>query len=204
MKILYIESKQKNLSLKLPNGELKKLPKTLFLVYSIQYLELARAIKKQLEQNNIKIEKFQQILGCSTIKTNSPILLVGTGRFHATNLYLQAQEEVYLLENNKITKVSKQEIEKIKAKKRTALIKFLKFKNIGILVTTKPGQENLIQAIKLKERFEKQGKNAFIFISNNIDINQFENFNIDSWVNTACSGLAMDNPDIINIIDLPK
>ena len=51
---------------------------------------------------------------------------------------------------------------------------------------------------------EKQGKQAYIFISNNIDINQFENFSINSWVNTACSGLVIDNTSVINISELPR
>jgi len=215
MKVLYIESKQKNLIPGLPKTETKKLPKKLFLAYSIQYKDLAKQIKKQLEESKIKIDKFQQVLGCSQVSTKLPILLVGTGRFHATNLYLQAPE-VFLLEGNKIVKIPKAEIDKIKARKRTALIKFLKADNIGILVTTKPGQENLDKAVKLRKQIQGKvkrrkplgclgrEKKAYIFLSNNIDISQFENFNIQSWVNTACSGLAMDNPDIINIADLPN
>ena len=81
-------------------------------------------------------------------------------------------------------------------------MKFLKAETIGILVSTKPGQENLKKAEKLKNKLEKQGKSPYIFITNNIDITQFENFNIQSWVNTACAGLAMDNPDIININEI--
>ena len=111
---------------------------------------------------------------------------------------------LYVLDNDKIIRISKAEIDRLKAKKRTALIKFLGADNIGILVTTKPGQENLKQAEKLRDKLTKKGKQAYIFISNNIDIAQFENFNIQSWVNTACSGLAMDNVNIINISDLPK
>ena len=54
------------------------------------------------------------------------------------------------------------------------------------------------------KKLEEQGKKAHIFMANNLDINQFENFRIDSWINTACSGLAMDNPQIINLDELPK
>lgn len=203
MKILYIESKQKKLASVLSNQEILKLPKNLFLAYTIQYKDLAISIKSQLEKNKINISRFQQVLGCSIVKTNIPILLIGTGRFHATNLYTQAQE-IYVWENNKIVKIPQKEIDEIKAKRKTALIKFLKSENIGVLVTTKPGQENINQALKLKEKLEKQGKQAFIFLSNNIDSTQFENFNIGSWVNTACSGLAMDNPNIINVSALQK
>jgi len=213
--ILYIPAIQKNLDIKLSKSEIKKLPKKLFLAYSIQYKELAEKIEQQLKKNKIKIEKKQQVLGCSKIsnKNNLPILLISTGKFHAQNLYLQAPiinetlkkplVSLYTLENNKIIKISDNEVKRLKAKKKTALMKFLKSERVGILVSTKPGQENLSKAEKLKKKLEKQGKTVYIFISNSIDITQFENFNIDSWVNTACAGLAMDNPDIINITDLP-
>jgi diphthamide biosynthesis enzyme Dph1/Dph2-like protein len=205
MKLLYIEAKQKNINIKLNKTEIKKLPKKLILVYSIQYKDLAILYRKELEKNKIKIENFQQVLGCSKVsnKNNLPILLIGTGRFHAQNLYLQASE-VFILEGSKIIKINKKEIDDLKNKKRTALIKFLGANNIGILVSTKPGQENLNKAIELKKNLEENNKKAYIFIANNLDISQFENFTIDSWVNTACAGLAMDNPNIINIEDLPK
>ncbi len=201
--ILYIPAIQKNLDIKLSEIEIKKLPKTLFLVYSIQYKNLAKSIKNQLERSKIKIRGFKQVLGCTKINTKLPILLISTGRFHAQNLFSQTPI-LYVLENNKILKIPEKEIAKLKAKKKTALMKFLKADKLGILVSTKPGQENLDKAIKLKHKLENKGKKAFIFISNNIDIAQFENFDINSWINTACPGLAIDNPDIININELPK
>lgn len=200
-RILYIESKLKNLDIALDRAEISKLPKKLFFAYSIQYKELAESIRKQLINNKIKIDKFQQVLGCSKIKTNFPILLVSTGKFHAQNLFLQTPI-LYMLENNKITKIPKEEIERAKAHRKTAMIKFLNADKIGILVSTKPGQEKLSEAIKLKANLEKQKKQAHIFISNNIDTSQFENFPIDSWVNTACPGLSTDNPNIINFLEL--
>src|SRR3989344_2035594 len=156
MKILYIEVKQKNLEVDLSEKEIFKLPKKISLVYTIQYKNIAEAIKKQLERYKITIIKFQQILGCTKLNNNLnlPILLIGTGRFHATNLYSQSKE-IYLLENNKIIKIPKEEIEKIEQRKRAAFIKFLKADNIGILASTKPGQENLKKAIKLKQKLKK-------------------------------------------------
>ncbi len=203
MKILYIDSKQKNLNTKISKEEILKLPKKLFLAYSLQYKDLANEIKKQLLTYNIKIEKYEQVLGCSKINTKLPVFLISTGRFHAINLFLQVPE-VYVLEGNIITKVSKKEIEKVNTRKRTALIKFLSAENIGILVSTKPGQENLKQALALKKKLKKKSKQAQVFLTNNINIGEFENFQIDSWVNTACPGLERDNSSIINIEDLPK
>jgi len=204
MKLLYIKAKQKNLPDNLLKSEIKKLPKKLFIAYSIQYKDFALNIKKQLEKNKIKISKFQQVLGCSNInnKEKLPVLLIGSGEFHAINLYLQSPA-IYIVENNKIRKIPDEEVNKIKAYKKTAILKFLSAKKIGILVSTKPGQENLKIAEKLKQKLSKN-KNVFIFLSNTIDINQFENFNIDCWLNTACSGLAFDNPNIINYNEIQK
>ncbi|MBS3075642.1 diphthamide synthesis protein [Candidatus Pacearchaeota archaeon] len=197
MRIIYIESKLKNLELNLPITEIKKLPKRLFLAYSVQYKNLANSIKILLESNNINITKFKQVLGCSKINAKEPVLLIGTGRFHAINLYLRAPE-IYTLENNKIIQVSKQEIEQLKIKRKTALMKFLSADKIGIIVSTKLGQENIKRAIKLKQKLEKTCKQSYIFLSNNINIAELENFNINSWINTACPGLALDSNKIVN------
>ena len=80
---------------------------------------------------------------------------------------------------------------------------FLKADKIGILVSTKPGQENLKKAEMLKKKLNKKGKEVYVFVCDDIDVNQFENFNIQSWVNTACPGLAKDNSKIINYDGLP-
>ena len=207
-KTLFIQAKQKNLNITLSKAELKKLPKKILLLYSIQYKPLAESIKTQLQKSKIKIQKFQQVLGCSKISNPNklPILLISTGRFHAQNLYLQAPI-IYILENNKIIQIPQSEISEIKTKRKTALLKFLSADKLGILVSTKPGQENLKNALKIKQKIEKKPNNqkkVYLFISNNIGINQFENFNIDSWINTACPGLIVDNPCIINYDELPN
>ncbi len=215
MSLLFIPSKLKNLKSNLPNSEIAKLPEKIFLAYSIQYKELAYNIAEQLKKQKIHVQKIQQVLGCTKLNTKLPVLLIGQGRFHAINLYLQSPI-IYKLENNKIIQIPQKEIQTIKTKRKTALMKFLNAKTIGILVSTKPGQQFqgkvkrrkplgcLGHAIKLKNKLKKQNKQVYVFLSNNIGINQFENFKIDSWVNTACSGLALDNPKIINFSELIK
>ena len=88
--LLYIEAIRKNLDVKLSKEEIAKLPKKLFLAYSVQYRELAKKIKSQLESNKIKVVDFQQVLGCSKVNTKLPILLVSTGKFHLQNLMLSS------------------------------------------------------------------------------------------------------------------
>jgi len=202
LNLLYIEARQ-DFEFQLPAKEIKKLPKKLFLAYSLQYKTLAESIRKQLESKKIKVEKFQQVLGCSRIKTNLPIFLVSTGKFHAQNLFLQTPI-IYVLENKKIIKVPQPTLDQLKTQRKTALMKFLRADNLGIIVSTKPGQHNLSQALVLKEKLMKKNKQAHIFLSNNINPQQFENFPVESWVNTACSGLSMDSYSIININEIPR
>ncbi len=201
IKVLYIESKLKDQDLNLDNEQIKTLPKKLFLVYTVQYKEYAQKIKKQLKANKIVATGFQQILGCSKIKTKDAILYMGTGKFHYLNLLLLSPA-IYIIAEGKIKQIPEQEIESQKNRRYAAYIKYLNASNIGILVSTKPGQENLGEAIRIKAKLKKQGKNPYIFLGSNIDTSQFENFHIDSWVNTACLGLCYDNSVIINSSDL--
>jgi diphthamide biosynthesis enzyme Dph1/Dph2-like protein len=201
MKILYIESRLKNPYINLDESEIKKLPKKIFLAYTVQYRDLIDKLKKILKKSGIEVTGSKQILGCTKINFKSPILLIGDGRFHARNLYSQSND-IYLLENNTILHVPYKDIEYLKMKKKTSIIKFLSANNIGILVSTKPGQYDLDVAMRLIEKLKK--KNPFLFIADNLNIADFENFNIDSWVNTACPGLSNDSPDIINYSDLSE
>jgi len=200
MKVLFIESRLKNSYIDIPESEIIKLPKKIILAYTIQYKEIAEKVKSLLLKNKIKIIKFIQVLGCSRVNIKFPVLFIGSGTFHSNNLIFQASE-VYELKENRILKVPDSTISKLKNRK-TALLKFLSAENIGILVSTKSGQENLKPAEKLKEILIKKGKNPYIFIANNLDLSQFENFQIDSWINTACPGLINDDPRIINISEI--
>lgn len=174
----------------------RKLPKNLAIAYSVQYQELAFEIKKILANHNIT--SIIQILGCSQpkfSKNTQAILLIGSGRFHAVSLAYETKLPIYVLEKNQLTKISEKDIELYKKKNKASYLKFLNADNIGILISTKPGQENLKRAINLKKKLKK---NSYLFISNAINISEFENFGLDAWVNTACPRLDMDS-SVINI-----
>ena len=199
MKIMFIEAKKKQL-IDINSINLNILPNKLFLAYSIQYKSLAEKIKKKLEKIGKKVTGFKQVLGCTKLKTDCPLLLVGSGEFHALQLALQGNT-VYILGGDGINKLNEQEINKIKAKRRASLSKFLASNKIGILVSTKPGQEALKKALILKKKLEKKGKKADIFIADNINIGELENYSIESWVNTACPALTFDSR-VVNIDEI--
>jgi len=209
MKALFIETKRKISKNKedLPSlAGLSKLPKELFIAYSIQYKLLAELIKKELEARKHEVTGFQQVLGCSKLKVKAglAILLVGTGRFHALNLALQNTGKVYVFDEGNISEINTKEIEQLKNQKRIQLNRFVLAKKIGILISTKPGQSKLDKSEQLKKLIAKKypEKQIYLFVSNNININEFENFDISFWINSACAGLVNDASQLANIDDI--
>lgn len=158
--------------------QLDILPKNIEIAYSIQYKKLAEQIKSYLQ-----VKRIFQVLGCSEIQTKSPLLLVSDGSFHATNPNLK---EIYLLDMS-ARKISIINYKETKGK----YLKFLSSNNIGILVSTKPGQNHIKEAIKLKDKLNKKGKKSYILIGD--EINNLENFSFDSYINTACPRLDLLN-----------
>jgi 2-(3-amino-3-carboxypropyl)histidine synthase len=180
----------------------EKLPRNIVLAYSIQYKDLAEEFRKKLSKKH-NITAFMQVLGCSQLpipKGTEALLLIGSGRFHAIALALETSLPIYIY-NKELSQISEKEIEQLKNKKKTAYLKFLSSEKIGIIVSAKPGQENLERALKLKKQLKN--KKSYLFIANEINTGEFENFRLNSWINTACPRLDMDFP-IMNLEDLKK
>jgi len=200
MKTLFIPAKSKlNYNINLP----KNLPKNMAIAYSIQYEELAKIITQKLSKNHT-IYNIGQVLGCSKPifpKSTQAILLISNGKFHAINLALWTGFPIYIIEENKITLISEQEIERLRQNKKAAYVNFLNSNKIGILISLKPGQHNLKKAISMKKQLTK--KKSYLFIANNINVSEFENFpDIQSWVNTSCLRMDMNSNKIVNLEEI--
>jgi diphthamide biosynthesis enzyme Dph1/Dph2-like protein len=213
MKTLFIEARRK---LKLDREKLKELesqlPDTIYLAYSIQYKELAEEVRKNIKK---KVIGFSQVLGCSLLKTDCPILLIGSGRFHALNIAFSSGKrsktagknkkdeagEVWIFDNLSISKISQEEIGEYEKKQKGKYIRFLSSDSVGILVSVKHGQNNIALALKIKDNLEEKNKEAVIFLSDNVNLQELENFPMDIWINTACPGISLDSPRIINFRD---
>ena len=205
-KVLFIEALRKNADIpENIDSILDKLPKNLYLVYTIQYKKYAQKIKEIISsRSDFEIKGFTQVLGCANLKTDADaILLIGSGRFHAVEMALMAGKEVYILEADSLNKITKQEIEELQKNRKIQLTKFYASDRIGIIVSLKPGQCNMKQALEFAEKLKEKGKQPYIFVENFIDIKEFENFPIDSWINTACPGLELDN-GMLNLRDLDE
>jgi len=176
----------------------KELPKKIAIAYSIQFKEVAEEIKKIISKNH-QITKLIQVLGCSKPifpKETQAVLLISSGNFHAVSLAVESGLSIYLLEQDKLRKVSKQDMLNLEKKQKASYLKFLHSDKIGILISTKPGQQNLKKALEFKKNLKKK---SYLFLCDNINSNEFENFRINSWVNTACLRLDMNEGSIINL-----
>lgn len=209
MKVYYLEARKKFKDVNL--GALLDLPgKTISLAATIQYLSLLPQVKKYLEKEGKKvlIKKGPvyagQVLGCNPnalSKDADTLLIVTDGKFHAMNNAINLNREIYVFNTHDLELITQEEINRARGKKQAALKKFLSEDRIGILVTTKPGQ-NFPAARKLKSDIEKLGKKAYIFEGDNLNISEFENFPINIYVNTACFGLGLDDSRIVNLQDI--
>ena len=176
------------------------------------------AVKKQLESLGIVVKTTKarrtsnvgQILGCDAyhdsfqepiIQECDAILYIGDGLFHPKALLLcQIKEKEFkeVVMWNPISQVldilKKEIIEKQVARTKRNLKMFVNAEKVGILVTIKPGQQYFNAAKRLKKHLEKQGKKAYIFIDDTLDMRHLENYPfIEAWVNTACPRIGMDD-----------
>jgi 2-(3-amino-3-carboxypropyl)histidine synthase len=87
-------------------------------------------------------------------------------------------------------------------KEKGALLRYLVSEKIGILITNKPGQMRVKKAIEFKKSLKD--KRGYLFVDNNMDISQFENFGMDFWVNTACPRMDLTDGPLINLEKIPR
>lgn len=198
----------------------KKKYKTVALYASIQFCNNLDTVKQQLEKANITIITSQpdrthiqsQLLGCDNYHSSLNLaekelqeidayLYVGDGKFHPLALvYAQKDSSVMkeiICDDPLGRKMSIMNIEEIKMKLRRyrgALLRFLSAKNIGVIITVKPGQEHLRPSFFLEKKFPD--KKFYYFIDDIISFSQLENFPfIDVWVNTACPRIGFDDQE---------
>ena len=197
MKTIFIPAKSK---LEISIKNLPKLPNKLAIAYSIQFKEQANKVKEILSKSS-EVVSFVQVLGCSRPnlpKNTQAVILVGQGRFHAIGLAIETNLPIYILEQGEFHKISSEEVQNFVKKQTSSLKNFLNSTNVGILISTKPGQENMKKAINFKKTLKN--KNSYLYITNELNISEFENFpQIQSWVNTACPRMDLDSTKIINL-----
>ncbi|MBI2107220.1 diphthamide synthesis protein [Candidatus Woesearchaeota archaeon] len=205
MKVLFVDARASFDITELKNKILSKFKKGKFgLVANIQFLPQLEEIKKILPESIVA----GQVVGCNvlnTIKIKDKVdafIYIGSAYFYPIEIAAKTKIPVYVANplTNEISLVAKKEVEEYLKKKKGKILKFLSVKKIGILVSTKPGQENMKLALMIKEKLNKE---SVIGISNTLNPENLENFSdVEYWINTACS--RIEHPKIINFEDIPE
>ena len=205
MKIMMVEGRYKG-EINLSNLDTDILPKRIGLATTVQFLDYVDGIKLFLQSKGKEIfvdkmrQKYEgQLLGCDQgaavkIKDNvDAFLYIGTGVFHPLGISLNVDKEVFCYDplHAVMSKIDRKQVERYNAKRKGAYLKFLQAKEIGFLVSLKPGQNNFKKAIEWKNKLKD--KNCYIFAFDTLDFNQIENFPfVECWVNTACNRILDD------------
>ncbi|MEM2873869.1 MAG: diphthamide synthesis protein [Candidatus Nanoarchaeia archaeon] len=155
-----------------------------------------------------------QVLGCdvsSALAIERKIeafLYIGTGEFHPFGLLMKSSKPILVFDpfTGQLTLLDEGKRKNLLKKHILELERFKSAKVVGILVSTKPGQYELqMSAVKLKEKLEKLGKKAYLFICDIITNTMLLDFShIEAWVNTACPRLVDDyfEKPVVNALDL--
>ncbi len=226
MKLHFIEAKA-GIRVKIPVRVAEKLPERLCLVTDVQFVGQLPQMSRQLEAAGKKVvflkgahaKHLSQILGCSHLKLGYPkgvdaFLYVGDGYFHPKALLLgNASKEVLVFNpfSGEFFKLTEADVAGIRRYQKVSMTKFLHARNIGVLVTVKPGQlgvqAQFSQIFALQEKFPE--KKFYYLAFNTLDFSQMENFPfIECFVNTACTRLIDDYDKfpkpMVNIADVLK
>ena len=215
MKKVYIETKYTG-PVELPKDLLQDLPTKVMIATTIQFVDYLPDIKNKLAAFGKEVHFFQsrhcrtlgQILGCDNFKIKPGIeafLYIGDGAFHPTALLAN---ELPIFCYNPLSglwkKLGRKEWDETKLKKKVGLMKFHSAKTVGILISVKDKQRFLQGAVgKLKEQLEREGKEVYVFLGNELNKYNLSNFPfVEVWVNTACPRIADDLAGVVNFQDM--
>ncbi|MEM5812125.1 MAG: diphthamide biosynthesis enzyme Dph2 [Candidatus Aenigmatarchaeota archaeon] len=177
------------------------------LLTTVQFIDSIEPAKKFLESKgkNVligkpKIAKYPgQVLGCdysaakACEKEAKCFLFLGSGRFHPLGLVQNVNKPVLFadFESGRIENLERERFRLMKIRAAN-LEKAKESNNFGIVVSTKPGQQNLVVAEKAKSVLEKKGKNAWIIIAGEFTSQKLLGLKIDCLVDCACPRIAED------------
>ncbi len=142
-----------------------------------------------------------QVIGCdfSNVKSVAEdvdaFVFIGGGKFHALGVALATLKPTIVADPYSGTAYSvSEEVQKILKQRYASIEEAIRAKNFGILVSLKPGQKHMEEALKIKKAVEKLGKSAFVFAVHEILPEVLAEFpTVEAYVNTACPRISLDD-----------
>ena len=147
------------------------------------------------------------VLGCKALIPESDCtVIITTGVFHAVKVALTTLKPVFILSPNGVEKLDDKLINTFLKKQAVRISRVLDAKIIGVLVSTKSGQNHESLAHEIIKKLESSGREAYLFVANDLSPSQLNDFPVDAWINTACPRIAEDEFDkpIVNWNEVEK
>ncbi len=186
--------------------------KRLGLVSSAQHAHEMQRLRAQLSEKGFEVvisdpgprtEYPGQILGCNYEAARriadqvDAFLYVGGGNFHPLGVSLATGKEVYVAdpytgEIRTIAKLARRVLHK-----RFAQIELArKAQSFGLLVSTKPGQRRLAEAMKFREELIDRGMEATILSYDLLDPSRLVSYRLDAYVNFGCPRIPIEDSEL--------
>ncbi len=178
--------------------------KRIGLLTTVQHVHKLNDARKILEEDgrevvigtgDSKIAYPGQVLGCnfSVARTEEcdEYLYIGSGEFHPLGVSLSTGKRV-MIADPFVNEVREVDASYILRQRSAAIAKSLDAQVIGIILSSKPGQERMKLAKDLKTLAAKHDKVAHIFTMDLVTPEQLLQFKVDAFVNTACPRIAID------------
>ncbi len=145
------------------------------------------------------------VLGCRALIPDSDcVVLIATGVFHAINIGLITSKPVFIIGPDGVSRLDDSLVSSLKKRRAVMIAKVLDAKVIGVLLSVKSGQSHESLAEDVVVKLNSLGKEAYLFVADNLSSSQLNDFPVDAWVNTACPRIVEDEFDkpIVNWSEL--
>ncbi|MDY6985951.1 MAG: diphthamide biosynthesis enzyme Dph2 [Candidatus Thermoplasmatota archaeon] len=172
--------------------------------FSINFERVAHKVASALESTGKKASGMRCVLGCSFPSIEDVVLYLGDGSFHPLGIALKSRVLAFDPLTGELKDMSA-EGKALDRKRRGNLLGVLSAERIGILVSTKRGQQRMKEAIEMKKMLENKGKKVEIFVMDRIEESSLTGYRVEAYVSTACPRIALDDEfekPIVNYTDL--
>ncbi len=186
---------------------LNRLPERVALASTIQHSHRLPAVKQALEKQGKKVllipkgkrcSEEGQVLGCDLTGAEQiedsvdGFLFIGSGLFHAMGIAFYTEKPVIRADpyTQEITDLDATIWKKERALRQT---KASEAGSYGIIVSSKPGQNQMEKAKEIKEKIEAKNLRAYLILMDEITPDRLLAFDVDAFIITACPRIVIDD-----------
>lgn len=206
--VLFIEARADvSITDSLPR-HIDKLPDTVGILASIQYVGLIPQAKKMIEdsgrkalvsEGDLRTRYPGHVLGCDCsaaeriIDSVKAFLFLGEGDFHPLAAAFGTDLELFVF--NPVTGEMRN-IDNIRdrmlRKRFAAITTASEGERFMVIVCNKVGQNRTVEAKKVMQMLRDAGKKAYMMALDEVSPEALAHYRVDAFVNTACPRIAMD------------